>query len=300
MKKIFFIFIVFFNFLYAFEQLENFTSIHLKTKIELQSECHVNHFIIANEIFFLGVGSIFDDSTLKSTACVIKYNIKTKELIDNKSFNNVDSFYKIISYKHHYFLLGSRALSEQENIGRSYADKGYIGVLIKLDMDEAIEKYLELPLNGFGNVRDFQVNDDQIAVLSVIKNSTIYDNDMYATVNINYFNTNLLFLNTIQIKSKDYLADALYIVRDIHILTDNYHNKICAFNKVGLLETCFDFNDNTNEITKIEKLKKFYSKNYQISAYDITFHYALKQEIRYEQKLNRYLNIQYLYEIGDK
>ncbi len=100
MKKIFLIYILLFNFLYAVEQLKDFENIKLKTKITIQSRCNINHFIIVNEVF-LGVGSIFDDSTLQSTACTIKYNIKTKELIENKSFDNIDSFYKIITYKSH-------------------------------------------------------------------------------------------------------------------------------------------------------------------------------------------------------
>ena len=45
------------------------------------------------------------------------------------------------------------------------------------------------------------------------------------------------------------------------------------------------------------KNQKKYAENFQISAYDSTFYYALKQEMIYEQTLDNYLNIQYLYKI---
>lgn len=297
MKKILLICILCFNLLSATEQSKNFEDISLNIETTIQSACSINHFIIVDEIFFLGVGSIFDDSTLESTACIVKYNMKTKTLIENRSFLNIDSFYKILNYKNHYFLLGARELSKEENSGKSYADKGFTGILVKLNNDETVQKQIEIHLNGFGNVKDLQIEDDQIIILSAIKNSTIYDNDLYATVCIKKFDTNLLVLDNLQLKTIDYLADNFYVEKDTYILIDRYHDKICPFNKDGSIETCFDFNDNKNEIVKIEKMKNFYSKYHHISAFDSTFHYALKKEMKYEPTLDQSINIQYLYKL---
>lgn len=297
MKYFCLFFALVFNLL-AEQHLNDCDTMTLKTQLNIQSGCFIHHFIIQDEIFFLGIGSIFDDSTLKSTACLTKYNIKTQEVVINKSFDTIDSFYKILPYNNSYFILGAKALPEEYNKGRSYADKGFMGILIKLNHDEELEKYAEIPINGFGNVKDFLIKENKIIVLTAIKNSTIYDDNLYATLELRHFDTNLLFLNTLHLQTKDYLANSLYAKNEDFLLVDNYHNKICTFNQGGLIEKCFDLNDTVNEIAKVEKMKKNYSKKYQISAYDPTFHYALKQEIRYEQKLDLYLNIQYLYEIG--
>ena len=128
----------------AEQNIQDCDAITLKTQFNMQSKCHINHFIIKDETFFLGVGDIFDDSTLKNTACLIKYNIKTKEVIINKSFDTIDSFYKILLDDNDYFILGAKALSEEYNKGRSYADKGFIGILLKLDHNEKLEKYAEI------------------------------------------------------------------------------------------------------------------------------------------------------------
>ena len=230
--KIFISYFLFSNILNSIEPLNN-------TNFELKTNCRINSFI-NNDKLFIGVGSIFDDETLENKACLIKYDISNKQLIQEKSFPNIHSFYKIIPYNDEYFLLGTKLLAEEYNIGRSYADRGFTGLLLKLNKDFDIEKEIEIELSGFGNVKDFQIDNNKIVVLIAIKNSTIYDEELFATLFLNTFDTNLELLENLELKTNDCLANSFYINEDKYIITDDYHKKICTFNKNGYMEKCLE------------------------------------------------------------
>ncbi|WP_419678057.1 lysozyme inhibitor LprI family protein [Aliarcobacter lanthieri] len=205
----------------------------------LKTDCQINSFINKDKLF-IGIGSIFNDETLKNKACLIQYHIDKKELIKEEIYSEIDSLYKIIPYNDKYFLLGAKLLPEDKNIGRSYADKGFTGLLLKLNKDFSIEKKVEINLDGFGNVRDFQIDNNKIVVLIAIKNSTIYDEELFATLFLNTFDTNLELLENLELKTNDCLANSFYIDKDKYIITDDYHKKICTFNKNGYMEKCLE------------------------------------------------------------
>lgn len=230
--KIFILYLLFLNTLDAVETLSN-------TNFELKTDCQIDS-SINNDNLFIGVGYIFNDETLENKACFIKYDISNKQLIQEKSFTNIHSFYKIIPYNDKYFLLGTKLLAEEYNIGRSYADRGFTGLLLKLNKDFDIEKEIEIELNGFGNVKDFQIDNNKIVVLTAVKNSTIDKEELFATLFLNTFDTNLELLENLELKTNDCLANSFYIDKDKYIITDDYHKKICTFNKNGYMEKCLE------------------------------------------------------------
>ncbi|MCR1814722.1 hypothetical protein [Aliarcobacter butzleri] len=230
--KVSILYLLFLNTLNAIETLNS-------TNFDLKTNCQVNS-SVNNDNLFIGVGYIFNDETLENKACFIKYDISNKQLIQEKSFTNIHSFYKIISYNDEYFFLGTKLLAEEYNIGRSYADRGFTGVLLKLNKDFDIEKEIEIELSGFGNVKDFQIDNNKIVVLIAIKNSTIYDEELFATFFLNTFDTNLELLENLELKTNDCLANSFYINKDKYIITDDYHKKICTFNKNGYIEKCLE------------------------------------------------------------
>lgn len=231
-SKIFISYLLFLNTLNAVETLSN-------TNFELKTDCQIDS-SINNDNLFIGVGYIFNDETLENKACFIKYDISNNQLIQEKSFPNIHSFYKIIPYKDKYFLLGTKLLAEEYNIGRNYADRGFTGLLLKLNKDFNIEKEIEIELSGFGNVKDFQIDNNKIVVLIAIKNSTIYDEELFATLFLNTFDTNLELLENLELKTNDCLANSFYINKDKYIITDDYRKKICTFNKNGYIEKCLE------------------------------------------------------------
>ena len=234
--KIFISYILFLNTLNAIETLNS-------TNFDLKTNCQINS-SVNNDNLFIGVGYIFNDETLENKACFIKYDVSNKQLIQEKNFQNIHSFYKIISYNDEYFLLGTKLLPEEYNVGRSYADRGFTGLLLKLNKYFNIEKEIEIELNGFGNVKDFQIDNNKIVVLTAVKNSTIDKEELFATLFLNTFDTNLELLENLKLKTNDCLANSFYIDKDKYIITDNYHKKICTFNKNGYIEKCLDFNEN--------------------------------------------------------
>ena len=218
-----------------------FTYLHLLNADDLINNCQINSFISKDNLV-IGVGYIFDDETLKNQACIaLKYNIENKKSIQKESLLNIDSFYKIILYNDEYFLLGTKLLPEEYNFGRSYADRGFTGLLLKLNKDLNIEKEVEIELNGFGNVKDFQIYENKIVVLAATKNSTNYDEELFATLSLKTFNTNLELIDNLDLKTNDYLGNSFYIDKNKYIITDNYNKKICTFNKNGYMEECSDF-----------------------------------------------------------
>lgn len=235
-SKIFILYLLFLNTLNAVETLSN-------TNFELKTDCQIDS-SVNNDNLFIGVGYIFNDETLENKACFIKYDVSNKQLIQEKNFQNIHSFYKIIPYNDEYFLLGTKLLPEEYNVGKSYADRGFTGLLLKLNKDFNIEKEIEIELNGFGNVKDFQIDNNKIVVLTAVKNSTIDKEELFATLFLNTFDTNLELLENLKLKTNDCLANSFYIDKDKYIITDNYHKKICTFNKNGYIEKCLDFNEN--------------------------------------------------------
>lgn len=231
-SKIFILYLLFLNTLNAVETLSN-------TNFELKTDCQIDSYI-NNDNLFIGVGYIFNDETLENKACFIKYDVSNKQLIQEKNFQNIHSFYKIISYNDEYFLLGTKLLPEEYNVGRSYADRGFTGLLLKLNKDFNIEKEIEIELNGFGNVKDFQIDNNKIVVLTAVKNSTIDKEELFATLFLNTFDTNLELLENLKLKTNDCLANSFYINEDKYIITDDYHKKICTFNKNGYMEKCLE------------------------------------------------------------
>lgn len=231
-SKIFILYLLFLNTLNAIETLNNIN-------FDLKTNCQINS-SVNNDNLFIGVGYIFNDETLENKACFIKYDISNKQLIQEKSFPNIHSFYKIIPYNDKYFLLGTKLLADEYNIGRSYADRGFTGLLLKLNKDFDIEKEIEIELSGFGNVKNFQIDNNKIVVLIAIKNSTIYDKELFATLFLNTFDTNLELLENLELKTNDCLANSFYINEDKYIITDDYHKKICTFNKNGYMEKCLE------------------------------------------------------------
>ncbi|MCG3696015.1 hypothetical protein L5F39_00195 [Aliarcobacter butzleri] len=215
--KVSILYLLFLNTLNAIETLNS-------TNSDLKTNCQVNS-SVNNDNLFIGVGYIFNDETLENKACFIKYDISNKQLIQEKSFPNIHSFYKIIPYNDKYFLLGTKLLADEYNIGRSYADRGFTGLLLKLNKDFDIEKEIEIELSGFGNVKDFQIDNNKIVVLIAIKNSTIYDEELFATLFLNTFDTNLELLENLELKTNDCLANSFYINEDKYIITDDYHKK---------------------------------------------------------------------------
>ncbi|KLE06497.1 hypothetical protein [Aliarcobacter butzleri] len=210
-SKIFILYLLFLNTLNAIETLNNIN-------FDLKTNCQINS-SVNNDNLFIGVGYIFNDETLENKACFIKYDISNKQLIQEKSFPNIHSFYKIIPYNDKYFLLGTKLLADEYNIGRSYADRGFTGLLLKLNKDFDIEKEIEIELSGFGNVKDFQIDNNKIVVLIAIKNSTIYDEELFATLFLNTFDTNLELLENLELKTNDCLANSFYINEDKYIIT---------------------------------------------------------------------------------
>lgn len=297
MKRITLILIFLINLLYGQNiELKSLNKL-INLNIATNYECKINSFDINNRVF-VAVGYVFDDETLKNKACLIIYNIDKEELIKEEIYSKIDSLYKIIPYNDKYFLLGAELLPEDQNIGRSYADKGFTGLLLKLNKDFSIEEKVEINLDGFGNVRDFQIHDNKIVVLTSVKNSTIYDNNLYVKLYLKRFDTNLILLENLELKANDYLANNFYIDKDKYIVTDNYHQRICQFNKNGYIENCLNSNQD-NEILKIENLKRTYKKQYEITVFDFNSKYALNQKTNYNEKLNQYINNIHLYKIGE-
>lgn len=286
--KIFISYLLFSNILNAFEPVNNIN-------FELKTDCLINSFI-NNDKLFIGVGLIFDDETLENKACFIKYDISNKQLIQEKSFPNIHSFYKIIPYNDEYFLLGTKLLAEEYNIGRSYADRGFTGLLLKLNKDFDIKKEIEIELSGFGNVKDFQIDNNKIVVLIAIKNSTIYDEKLFATLFLKTFDTNLILLENLELKTNDYLATNFYIDEDKYIIINSYHNNICLFKKNGYMEKCLNSNEN-NKIVETEKLKSFYIKEFEVTAFDFNSKYTLTQKNNLNKESDQ--NNVYLYKIGE-
>ncbi|ADG93804.1 hypothetical protein Arnit_2151 [Arcobacter nitrofigilis DSM 7299] len=298
MRKIFLILIFLSGLVFA-EKIKY--ELDKETMKTIRSKCGFNSFIFSNKIV-IGVGNIFNDTTTKRTACIVKYNTKTNKIIYEKSFKNMDIFYKIIRYKNELFLLGAKSFQDEYNIGRAYSDKGFIGYLIKLDSDSGIIKQeRKIDINGFGNVKDFQISNDKLNVLYIIKKSTSYDNEIYADILINTYDTNFTYLKNLQLKTKDYLANDLYIDKNSFIITDKFNNKLCKFGYKGYKQECYINNNrndnNINEIFNIEDMKKTLYDKYNISTFNSTFTYAIKKEFKYILQTNKQINNQYLYKI---
>ncbi|MCG3664611.1 hypothetical protein L5F09_02495 [Aliarcobacter butzleri] len=60
------------------------------------------------------------------------------------------------------------------------------------------------------------------------------------TLNSTNFDTNLELLENLELKTNNCLANSFYINEDKYIITDDYHKKICTFNKNGYIEKCLE------------------------------------------------------------